>query len=142
MKLLMLSILMLFNACESPSHSQSYSTGDRGLYIFEYYPKIKGQSILCFLETQDTLAIQTSFKIYFTKDKISKVIKNISNSKYRFQKREDGNVYVPELKKICYGSKDFKENKISEDHFYKLLSVNFLDLDNKGRLEILNKLSE
>lgn len=131
---------MLCNACES--ESQSYSTGDRGLYIFEYYPKIYGQSILCFIETQDTLALQTSFKIYFTREKISSVIKTVSSNKYKYQKREDGNVYVPELKKICYSSKDFKEQKVSGDDFYKLFSVNFLDFDNKERLEILNKLSQ
>ena len=122
--------------------SQNYSAGDRGLYIFEYYPKIYGQVIICFLETQDTSAFQTSFKVYYTKDKISRVIRTVNRSKYKYQKKEDGNVYVHALKMICYSSEKFKDKKLIVDDFYKLLSANFLDIDNKERIEILNKLSQ
>lgn len=131
---------MLWNTCES--QSQSSTTADKGLYIFEYYSKIYGQATLCFLETQDTLALQTSFKVYYTKDKISRVTKTVDSSKYKYQKKEDGNVYVYGLKTICYSSKNFKEKKVYSDRFYKLLSVNFFDLDNKERLEILNRLAQ
>ncbi len=128
---------MLFNSYKS--ESQSYSTDDKNLYIFEYYPKIYGQAILCFLETQDANALQISFKIYYTKDKICKVIKTIGSSEYKYQKKEDGNVYVYGLKMNCYSSKDFKDKRINNDNFYKLLSSNFLDINNKDRLAILNK---
>lgn len=133
---------MLCNACEGESQSQSYSTGDKSLYIFEYFPKIYGQAIICFIETQDTFALQTSFKVYYTKDRIIKVIKTVDCSIYKYQKKTDGNVYVYGLKEECYSSGNFKEKKVYSDDFYKLLSSNFLDIDNTERKSILNKLSQ
>lgn len=132
-------MIMLCETCEN----QSYSTGDRGLYIFEYSSKIYGQSVLCFLETQDTLAQITSFTVYYTKDRISRVTKTVDRSRYKYQKKEDGNVYVDGLKVMCCDSGNFNEKKkVNSADFYKLLSANFLEKDNKERLEILNKLSQ
>ncbi len=131
---------MLISACKS--EGQVFTTGDKNIYIFEYPGKIYGQTIIGFFQTNDTFAEQIFFKITFTNEKIITVKKEIDNTKYKYLKKQDGNLYIDGLNLICFEEKIFKNKMINTINFYNLLSKDFLDISNKDRLNILEQLSK
>ncbi|MBX7152054.1 hypothetical protein K1X84_10465 [bacterium] len=118
------------------------STGDKELYIFEYPGKISGQTIIGFIETFDSIAIQISFKISFSENMIRSIKVELNKSHYKYSRTEDRNIYVIGLHLNGFRSEDFSKRKLNSDSFYKLLSIDFLDINNNERFRILQKKSK
>ena len=77
-----------------------------------------------------------SFDVYFSKGKISKVNRTISPV------YSDNNV-ADKLGNFYYSSDDFiKKRRLIPDNIYKMIHSSFLEMTNKERLKILNKLSK
>ena len=77
-----------------------------------------------------------SFDVYFSKGKINKVNRTISPV------YSDDNI-ADRLGNFYYSSDDFvKKYRLIPDNIYKMISPSFLEMTNKERLKILNKLSK
>jgi len=134
---LFISTIILLVTCESCG--QSFSSDDSNIYIFEYPGKIFGQTIIGFFVTHETFAKKVSYKINYSKGKITSIKKNLDNNNYKYLKKDDGNIYIEGLKLFCYESVNFKVKRLNPDTFYKFLSVRFLDMNNKDRQIVMEK---
>ena len=141
MRTLLFFLLMIVSSCEKESDFQIV---DGDVYIYEYSRKNYGQAIVGFIITNDSFVVQDiSFKIYFSDDKLKKVLKYNENKRLRsYVKKEDGNIEIEGLLVLCCSSENFKKEKRDSDEFYKILSDDFLNIENKERLRILYELSK
>jgi hypothetical protein len=141
MKTLILILFMMAPCCNKDNNS---CIKDGETYIYEYSIKVPGQANVGFVITDDTSVIQNiDFKIYFSKGKVEKVLKydGLKGGKYHYSQKENGNIFIEELNKLCYTSEDFiSRNKLVSDDIYKLISSDFLNMTNKERLKMLDSL--
>ncbi|MBX9188671.1 hypothetical protein HCG69_11405 [Bacteroides sp. K03] len=103
-------------------------------YIYEFAMKRPGRVNLGFLIVEHDKYQEISFDIRFAKDKIDKVNKTI-----RILPLDDK--VVERSGDFYYNSDDFvKKHRLIPDNIYKMISSSFLEMTNKERLQILNKL--
>lgn len=109
---------------------------DGDIYIYEFAIKIPGRANLGFIIVDRDSYQDISFDVYFSKGKISKVNRTISPV------YSDNNV-ADKLGNLYYSSDDFiKKRRLIPDNIYKMICSSFLEMTNKERLKILNKLSK
>ncbi len=136
----LLLTLLLFTNCEVKQ--QENLTGDINLYICDYPSKVYGTLPLVFAETRDTILVITTYKITYTKNGISKIMKQVNPHDYRYRILDDGNIFIEGLKVKCYKHDNFRGNENSHAKVYKYISRQFWSMTNQERIEILNKYME
>jgi hypothetical protein len=141
MKILIIILFMSTPCCKK---NDNISINDGGIYIYEYSIKKPGQANVGFIITNDTSVVQKiDFKIYFSKGEVEKVLKddNIKGNKYHYSQKENGNIFIEELNKICYSCENFiSRNKLISDDIYEMISQNFLTMTNQERFKVLDSL--
>jgi|GEM_PF-3615046 hypothetical protein len=135
MKLLILALLMFVNSSNVKLENR--------IFIYEYYPKIKGQVIVGFIsiEMGSSDVIDTSYKITYRDKSIRQVRR--SSKTYRTNITEtDSGIFIHAREITCYDSESFvRYAKYSKD-FYSLLDKEFLEIDNGERYRVLEDIAK
>ena len=132
MKQLIFTLLFMLLYCDKLD--AQLSTLEHDIYIYEFAMKRSGRVNLGFLIVEHDKYQEISFDIRFAKDKIDKVNKTI-----RILPLDDK--VVERSGDFYYNSDDFvKKHRLIPDNIYKMISSSFLEMTNKERLQILNKL--
>ena len=137
MKLLIFILSFILNPCNKADGQLSQTPiTDGDIYIYEFAIKRPGRANLGFIIVDSNSYQDISFDVYFSKGKINKVNRTISPV------YSDDNI-ADRLGNFYYSSDDFvKKYRLIPDNIYKMISPSFLEMTNKERLKILNKLSK
>lgn len=132
--LILLFMFTAYNKVYSQLPQKQIIDGD--VYIYEFAIKRPGRANLGFIIVDSNSYQDISFDVYFSKGKINKVNRTISPV------YSENNV-ADKLGNFYYSSDDFiKKRRLIPDNIYKMIDSSFLEMTNKERLKILNKLSK
>ena len=113
------------------------------IYIFEYSPKIYGNMIIGFTSIDSSSkVIITTYKLYFEDYEIKSIKKSLKIYNGEISKKENGDIILENENLKCFNSSNFLSNKKYSEDLYKMIDMNFLNLTNSKRYEILEKLIE
>ncbi|NDV80001.1 hypothetical protein [Dysgonomonas sp. 511] len=116
-------------------------SSEEEIFIYDYAMKKPGQASLGFIVVNDDNVQDISFVIYFSKNKIDKVIKKSVSIIKTYSKDKDGNILIGDSRKSGYTGKTFsKRNRLIPDYVYRFISPDFFEIDNVNRLDMMMSL--
>lgn len=114
------------------------------IFIYDVSPKVYGRNVICFLITDETLVKKKiCYKVYFSDSKgILRISKSEEYPNKKYTLNEKGNISLDGSSTIGYTDKGFVAFKFQSDKFYQMISPNFLDMNNKDRIKVLEEISK
>ena len=137
---LLFYFMIILSSTSTYNSLNTIVANDNEFYICDYASKRLGKTTIVIVETKDSIAIECSYTFYYTKEKITKIIKNINPFKYKYIKLNNGNIVFVDKKKEYYTDKNFLDKKYNSNDFYKLISSKFLYYKNKEKYFVIEKL--
>ena len=130
-KIVILSALTIFT---------KVSYANENIFLCDYASKWGKIPILAIYTNKDE-ASSFSFVVTTFGKGIENVKRYLSWHKYPYQRKPDGNIHIEGIKKTCFSSANFTNDKLHSDQFYKQLSPEFLTSNNEQRVGILERLA-
>jgi hypothetical protein len=138
MKTLLL-LLFVVNVAFCDFNEEHKCENMENIYLCDYSAKIYGKAMVSFAIISGSTAQIISFAIKHSTKKVTKIKMYDHSGTYKYKIKNDCSIYIESIRNTFYCSSGFLVNKKLSNHFYNLISRDFLKTDNKGRLLLLKE---